>query len=136
VSEVVASVLRQRLERGELWIDVAGDSMRPCLVAPARVRLRAARRPRAGQVWAFAAPDGSIVVHRCMGRLRGGAYGFRGDSAPYDDPPVTRDRLIGRMIGGRDARGARSPGFGGSRVARYQVRRALRWVRRKVQRVG
>jgi len=132
VSDVVAAVLRQRLERGELWIDVAGDSMRPGLIAPARVRLRAGGTPRLGEVWAFAADDGSIVVHRCLAHLRDGTSGFRGDSAGVDDPSVHGERLIGRVVAGRDGRGPRRVRRRWSPVLRYQARRAVRSVVRRL----
>ena len=86
-----------RLAGGPLWLDVAGTSMGWSIPDGARVRVVAADRPRSGQVWAFCAPEGAIVVHRARRVGRDGTV-FQGDACVAADPPAAADRLVGRVI--------------------------------------
>jgi hypothetical protein len=88
-------MLRESIGDSSLWMDVEGASMGSAIPSGSRVRLTLAPAPRFGEVWAYCAADGSIVVHRCLGRL-GEGFRFRGDAAGAD-PPVVPVRLIGRV---------------------------------------
>lgn len=96
-ASATARVLRSRVAQGGLWIDVTGGSMRPTLVPPARVAVEAAARPRPGEVWAFVGVGGAVLVHRYLRRQRDGALVFRGDAVGYEDDPVDRTQLVGRV---------------------------------------
>lgn len=92
-----AGLLRARAAT-DLWINVAGGSMAPRLVPPARVRVAAAtRRPRVGEVWAFVADDRTVVVHRSIGH-RGDRAAFVGDANRVRDALVRPEQLIGRAV--------------------------------------
>src|SRR5262249_24504131 len=64
VAVATARLLRRRLVDHELWLPVNGLSMQPPIAPPAQVRVVARARPRLGEVWAFAGPDGTVIVHR------------------------------------------------------------------------
>jgi hypothetical protein len=80
---------------------VRGGSMAPLLADGDRVELAPARWPLPGDVVAFQAVDGRLVVHRLLG-YRWSAGGLacvtQGDASPDPDPPVPRDRLLGRVV--------------------------------------
>jgi phage repressor protein C with HTH and peptisase S24 domain len=105
LSDIRVQVLRRRLADGPVWLAVDGPSMSPALTPPARVLLDAAARPRPGELWAFGAHDGSLVVHRCLRRRRDGTYEFRGDAELGDDAPVPTERLVGRVVRAESATG-------------------------------
>lgn len=96
-AEVVARLLRGRAGGDGVWLDVAGDSMGKALPGGSRVLVRAAGRPRLGQVWAFCDAGGQIMVHRHL-RRRAGRHVFGGDANAFTDPAVPPERLIGRVI--------------------------------------
>jgi hypothetical protein len=122
-----ARLLRRRLADHELWLAVDGVSMRPTIAPPAEVRVVARTRPRLGEVWAFAGPDGTVVVHRYE-RCSGEGFVFRGDGRAAADPDVTADVLIGRAVAVRDAGGQRRLGRTDQirGIVRYGWRRAGR----------
>jgi len=64
--------------------------------AGSHVLLDDAPAPRLGEIWAWCADDGTVVVHRSLGRDRHG-YRFQGDGRIDRDPPVAPDRIIGRV---------------------------------------
>jgi hypothetical protein len=80
---------------------VRGGSMAPLLADGDRVELAPARWPLPGDVVAFQAGDGRLVVHRLLG-YRWAAGGLacvtQGDASPRPDPPVARARLLGRVV--------------------------------------
>ncbi len=127
--EAIASLLRKRLDGGDLWVEARGESMRPTLDESARVRIRRSGRPRPGEVWAFVGSDGSIVVHRCLRRFDAGYYGFRGDGISIDDAPVASTRLIGRVSEAQDSRGTRRVKRSTARVVHAQLRRVGKFTR-------
>lgn len=72
--------------------------MSPWLTPPARVRVvTTQRRPRVGEVWAYVAAAGDVVVHRAAGHRRGLAV-FVGDANPGRDELVDRERLVGLVV--------------------------------------
>jgi hypothetical protein len=108
---VTARLLRRWVEReAEARLPVGGTSMAPTIGQPGEVLLVPASRPRRGEVWAFGAASGEVLVHRCRGTGPAGSYRFRGDALITDDTPVPADRLVGRVRRARDARGERSFG--------------------------
>ncbi len=66
--------------------------------AGSHVLLDEAPHPRIGEIWAWCSDDddATVVVHRALGRGRDG-YRFQGDGRLERDPPVTPDRIIGRV---------------------------------------
>ncbi len=70
--------------------------MLPNIRAGESVTITAGTSPcRFGDVAAFVAADGSIVIHRYVGR-RGSGSVFLGDNEPRFAPPVPAGRLIGQ----------------------------------------
>ncbi len=135
--EVKARMLRESIGGSSPWMDVEGSSMGRAIPSGGRVRLALAAGPRFGEVWAFCAADGSVIVHRCIGR-RAGCYRFRGDASGADPlvPPV---RLIGRVVAvesGGAVRALRpwSRWTGGGRLAlRVLARRVVAWAPERVR---
>jgi hypothetical protein len=79
---------------------VRGGSMAPLLKDGDRVAIARARLYLPGDVVAFRAGDGRIVVHRLLGyRLHRGrlACVARGDAAAVSDPPFPLDLVLGRV---------------------------------------
>ncbi len=93
--------VRELARRGPLAATVRGGSMAPLLADGDRVELAPAGWPLPGDVVAFAAADGRLVVHRVLG-YRWAAGGIacltQGDASPDPDPPVPRRRLLGRVV--------------------------------------
>jgi hypothetical protein len=121
--EAAARVLRRRVADRDVWLSVTGWSMWPTVRPPARVLVSSSTTPRRGEVWAFVAPSGAIVVHRCERRV-GTMFLFRGDGFRHDDPLVSRGLLIGRVRRAEDADGTRA--FGLADRARGAARSTLR----------
>lgn len=104
------------------------------------VLLDSASHPRVGEIWAFCADDGGVVVHRSLGRGRHG-YRFQGDGRLDPDPPVPPHRIIGRVrevrhSGGQWRVGPRDRFPNAARLlalsaARGAYRRIPRFVRRR-----
>ena len=96
----VAAALGELAREGPLAAVVRGGSMAPPFADGERVEIAPARWAWPGDVVAFRAADGRIVVHRVLGfRLHGGRLALvtRGDAAPRPDPPVAPDCLLGRV---------------------------------------
>ncbi len=98
-SLATAAVLRHRAESADLRLSLSGRSMgrryRPgsmAQVSPFE------HLPRPGEVWAFVDPGDTLVVHRCVWRLRSGSFRFRGDAERSADPPVLVDLLVGQVV--------------------------------------
>ena len=75
--------------------------MAPLLRDGDRVELAPARWPLPGDLVAFEAGDGRLVVHRLLGyrwTAGGLACVTQGDASPAPDPPVPRARLLGRVV--------------------------------------
>lgn len=134
----IASMLRQRVQREPLWIPVHGASMGRTIAAGSEVLIAARRAPRLGEVWAFCDERGTLVVHRYMGR-RHDSLRMQGD-AQYEDPAVSADALIGRVIAVRRegrgrALGERERVVRGLRLLVYRRARAVAGrARRRVRR--
>ncbi|MEM9467881.1 MAG: hypothetical protein AAGA90_21085 [Actinomycetota bacterium] len=129
--DVTARLLRGRLADGPLDLPVSGASMRGVIDSGATVEVRAGGTPRIGEIWAFTADGGDVVVHRVRHVRSDGIVG-RGAGNRTDDPPVGHDRLIGLVTAARhDGRTRR---FG--RVDRIQaaVGFSLRAIARRVRR--
>ncbi len=114
-----ARLLRDRAAAGGLELPAEGTSMRPTIDPGTILAVEASDRPRPGEVWAFVADDGQIVIHRFWRRNAAGLV-FRGDANAHPDPPVRPDQLVGRVdLGRRD----RLRGL--TRLASVAVRRRL-----------
>jgi len=98
--DVVVKLLRARLRERDLELPVTGSSMRGVIDSGSIVTVTAANNPRLGEVWAFAADEGQIVVHRIR-HLGLETATPRGIGNPVDDRPVSRSRLIGRVKSAR-----------------------------------
>jgi len=133
-----AGLLRARLRREPLWLDVSGRSMGWSIPGGARVRVEGvAAGPRRGEVWAYCTQDGSLVVHRAR---RASAHGhvFQGDTCIRADDPVPTELLVGRVVEVAPAR--RALGWGAAagavqRLPRVAVAAAVR-AGRGVRAVG
>lgn len=102
--DAVAALLRGRAEHAAIELPVSGDSMAGDIDSGSTATVVHAARPRVGEIWAFVADDGGIVVHRIRehdGRMVTG----RGTGNRYDDDPVPVSRLVGRVVAARDADG-------------------------------
>jgi hypothetical protein len=130
MTDPIVRLLRDRAATSELWLDVSGPSMRPTIDGPASVRVVESSTPRVGEIWAFVARDGSVVVHRCLRNFGNGWFGFRGDGVAFDDDPVRAEQLIGRIAELRDGRGAREPHRSMWRVGVAQFRRVGKFTHR------
>ena len=63
-----------------------------------RVLVEPGERPRAGEVWAFCDPHGTVVVHRARRPTSAVHWRFQGDACVHTDPPTTADQLVGRVV--------------------------------------
>lgn len=100
-SPLLGDALRQLAAEEPLRLAVRGDCMRPLLVDGQGVTVVGARRYRPGDVVAFAAGDGGLVVHRVIGyRSRGGRLFLqtRADASGTLDRPFDPASVIGRVV--------------------------------------
>ena len=98
--KTVAAV-RALAAEGPVTATVRGGSMLPRLADGDRVEIARARFYLPGDVVAFHAGEGRIVVHRLLGyRLYRGrlACVTRGDAVPQLDAPVPLGQLLGRVV--------------------------------------
>jgi len=92
--DIVAAALARS---GRATLRVRGTSMHPFLPGGAMVRITAARRVRRGDVAVRPGLDGAgLLVHRVVAVSAAGVT-TRGDALDHDDPPVTRDQLLGTV---------------------------------------
>lgn len=99
--ETIASALRRAAGERALWLDVSGASMGRAIVPGSRVLVAGAPTaptPQAGEIWAFCAVNGTLLVHRSRGRTRDGRWRFEGDANGYADAAVPSSHLIGRVV--------------------------------------
>lgn len=96
---------RAAARSGPLTLTVRGVSMAPLLADGERVQVARAAVYWPGDLVAFAAADGRLLIHRLLG-YRPWAGGLaavtRGDACPGPDAPVPLPRLIGRVVGRPD----------------------------------
>jgi hypothetical protein len=95
----LAAGLRELARERPLALTVRGDCMAPRLRDGDRVTVTPSPRYWPGDVVAFATPQGRIAVHRLLGcRIAAGrlAWVTRGDRCGLPDPPLARERLLGR----------------------------------------
>lgn len=93
--------VRELAAEGPLGVRVRGGSMAPLLKDGHRVEIAPARWPLPGDLVAFEAADGRLVVHRLLGyrwTAGGLACVTQGDASPSPDLPVPRGRLLGRVV--------------------------------------
>ncbi len=122
-----AATLRHGATIRPIWVQVSGASMGRAIRGGAEVLVTAADAPRRGEVWAFRAREGHLVVHRFLG-ARGDQLWFKGDANSRTDVPVTADDLVGRVVAWRDGGRIRRLGHAQRMAARcvLDVRAALR----------
>jgi hypothetical protein len=92
-----AAVMRKGAAGRPITIDVTGSSMGTAIPSGARVLVAAGHRPRRGEIWAFVADEGVVVVHRFR-RERDGSLWFQGDGNAGVDRPVRPEMLVGRVV--------------------------------------
>lgn len=86
-------------EMGLYLSSPVGESMRPFLREGVTVAVAAAKDPRRGDVLLYEDAAGQQVLHRVVGRTKDGNLLMRGDNCLAAEPPLSPDRIIGRMIG-------------------------------------
>lgn len=83
-------------QTGPVTVVTKGSSMLPHLDAGRRVSVE--RQPlRFGDLAAFVADDGRIVVHRYVGRV-GRRLLLLGDANPRFDPLISPEQIVGRVV--------------------------------------
>ena len=130
--EVGASLLRQAASEQPLWLQTDGVSMLPTIRPRERVRVDP-RPPRFGQVGAFVNGQGSVTVHRYLGRIRH-RHLLLGDNRRDLDALVSDDQLVGSVvqlerdgeITALDARRARLARHAPPAICRLLIRRLRR----------
>lgn len=129
----MARLLRARLHEGTIELPVTGASMAGVIENGSTVRLEPAPEPRRGEVWAFVNDDGGLTVHRIR-EIDATTITGRGSGNRRDDPPVPRDRLVGRVRRAVSADGTETRFDRRDRVladAGFRLRRLLRPLRRR-----
>lgn len=130
------AAIRALAAQGPIAATVRGGSMAPLLLDGDRVAIGRARFYLPGDVVAFHAADGRLIVHRLLGyRLHHGrlACVTRGDAAPLPDPPVPLDRLLGRVVGPRVSLRARGAAMAAMAAIAAWAGLALRACRRRLR---
>lgn len=101
--ERVASALYDLAAEEPVSVVVRGHSMTPLIEDGVRVDISRGTRYLPGDVIAFRREDDQLSVHRVLG-LRPSRHGWRfvtrGDAARALDPPLERERILGRVVGG------------------------------------
>jgi hypothetical protein len=95
----VAPLLREHLEKGNtLRLRLRGRSMFPRLRPGDVLGITTARRYAAGDILAYV-QGGEVVVHRLQNDdlETGGRLALRGDAWLRADPPIPRERVLGRV---------------------------------------
>ena len=121
----VLDAVRDMARERPVAVTVRGTCMAPLLADGDRVEVAPARVYWPGDLLAFQAADGRLLVHRLLGyRPHAGriACVTRGDACPHPDAPVPLDRLLGRVtaVEGRGGGGLVSPAA--------RVRAVLAWL--------
>lgn len=111
---------------------VTGSSMQPLLCRGDQVTLQpyGADLPRVGDVVAYQASGGRVVIHRVV-RVEPNQLITRGDNCPQEDPPVLLEQLLGRVTTlTRFGQRSRVWGDRAGRLLGSALRRANPWSRR------
>lgn len=127
--DAVATLLRRRVEHAEIELRVSGASMTGDIASGSTATVVHAARPRVGEIWAFVADDGGVVVHRVRDH-DGRMVTARGTGNRYDDDPVPVSRLVGRVVAARDGDG-RARRFGSLDRRRAAASLGLRRLARR-----
>lgn len=96
----IAAGLASLAREAPVEVRVSGGSMAPSLADGDRVRLGPVRL-LPGEVVAFRAPEGPLLVHRVLGPVptrRGWRWATRGDAAARADGLLERSRAVGRVV--------------------------------------
>jgi len=99
----VLGALRDLANEKCLSIRVRGDSMAPILPDGSTVEVAPRNVYLPGDVIAFAAPNGSLRVHRVIGYqpdVSGWQLVTKGDNTTWIDTPIAVDQVLGRVRGG------------------------------------
>ncbi len=95
--DAIARLLVSRLDNGDISIPVSGSSMKGLIESGAVVTITRSSSPRRGEVWAFTGETGQVLVHRIR-HIGKDTVTCRGVGNRADDSPVSRSRLIGRVV--------------------------------------
>lgn len=118
-----ADVLLKAVRTGPVTVVTSGTSMVPNLLPDTTVTITH-EKVRFGDLAAVVNDRDVVVVHRFVGSARQRLF-LLGDANPRFDPPVARDRLIGKVI---EADGRKPP------THRVQLmRRCLRLLPRELR---
>jgi len=108
---VGAALMLMARTRGELVASFRGSSMEPTVRDGAELLLRHGIAPSVGDIVAFLATGGSLVLHRVEAvSARDGSLLSRGDSLWLPDPPLRDTRaIVGVVVGVREGSGFVDP---------------------------
>lgn len=101
--EQVVRALRSLASDAPVKLRVAGECMSPLAASGALLLIARKKRYWPGDVIAFRAASGSLLLHRLIGfRPRGGAFDLvtQGDGCSTHDAPVRGEQVIGKVCGG------------------------------------
>jgi signal peptidase I len=141
---VVEATLAAWAEAGrQSRVPIEGTSMWPVLQPGDVVVVSHGRSGiHVGDVLAYRSKERAIIVHRLLRRLPGSALQVAGDNRPLADPPLSPDRVLGRVMSVETAAGrfslerpvARALGWLLARAFPFRNRRVLWrvvvWLRR------
>jgi hypothetical protein len=93
--------------------------------------------PAPGEIIAWKRESG-FVVHRLVRIVRSGEkimYFTRGDSCDYEDQPVTRDQIAGKVIRTENQKKQTKEGYQLVRKSCYFLNRQMVWLLIKLRRI-
>jgi len=97
MADVLPDLVVSFLREGKTVRFVAnGLSMQPVINDGETIVVEPVVKLRRGEIYVYEKGDG-IIVHRLI-RIDGDRLTFRGERAIDNDPPVARDRVIGRVV--------------------------------------
>ena len=102
VDEICAQLLKAKVAKGEVKININGDSMAPTIEPNQQITIKSAESIELGNVVCFFNND-SCIAHRVV-RICGDAITTKGDNGVRLDEPITREQVIGKvsvLAGGR-----------------------------------
>lgn len=97
--EVLLPLVEEVLGRGEeVWVRVASPSMAPLIRPGEELRLAPlGTRPLVGGALIAYREGERLVIHRVLA-LQAGGVTAKGDALASPDPPVSRDRIVARVV--------------------------------------